>query len=157
MDGLRWERKGTGGPMALRIGCLSLSLALIGGSPCFADEPVSQAKPEVVELSGILRRPVKWTPQLEIVPAGVVRRIDLKGSLVEGNEAKEVLKDGQAVKVWGAVRTYLHQGGTPENPSPFPPQWMIQLEVTKVEKIDRTEDLLRVSGGRWCKEHACLP
>lgn len=126
--------------MGLRIGCLSLAMALIGALLCVAQEPASAAEPELVELSGIVRRPVKWTPQLEIVPAGVVKRIDLKGTLVEGNEAKEELKDGQAVKVWGVVRTRLHRGGTQENPSPFPRQWMIQLEVTKVEKVERVEE-----------------
>jgi hypothetical protein len=134
--------------MGLRIRWLSLAIALVWVLPCVAQEGASVAKPEVVELSGILRRPVKWSPQLEIVPAGVVKRIDLKGTLVEGNEAKEELKDGQAVKVWGVVRTWLHRGGTQENPSPFPRQWMIQLEVTKVEKVERVEDLLRGGDAR---------
>ena len=121
---------------------LSIALTVGIAGQGIAQEPTSESKAEVVELSGILRRPVKWVPQLEIVPSGVIQRIDLDGKLVEGGRTAG-LKDGQAIKVWGVVRTRLHRGGTAENPSPFPPQWMISLEVTKVQKLDDAMDVLK--------------
>jgi hypothetical protein len=82
---------------------------------------------EPIELSGILRRPPKWGPRLELVPAGRFRSIDLCGDLVYD------LPAGARIRVKGVVRSGLHTGGTPDHPSAFPAQWMICLFVTELE------------------------
>jgi hypothetical protein len=116
----------------------SLVIAVTSVAPSFAQgdqKPAPEAKP--VELSGRLRRPIKWTPQLEIVPAGQVQRIDLEGNLIRD------IKDGTPLRVRGVVRTRLHRGGTEQNPSPFPAQWIISLEVTEVEVLKDVSDVLK--------------
>lgn len=97
----------------------------------------SAPEPKPIELSGRLKRPIKWTPQLEIVPAGQVQRIDLEGDLLRD------IKDGTPVRVRGVARTRLHRGGTEQNPSPFPPQWIVWVEVTEVEVLKDALDVLK--------------
>ena len=110
-------------------------LAAIPASAVAERQQLPDIKP--IELSGRLRRPVKWTPQLEIIPAGQISRIDLEGGLIGD------IKDGTPVKVWGVVRSQLHRGGTASNPSPFPAQWIIWLEVTRLEPLDDPTSILR--------------
>lgn len=99
-------------------------------------------EPRPIELSGRLRRPVKWYPQLELVPAGQIQRFDLRGELLRD------LKEGTPIRVRGVVRSALHRGGTKENPSPFPAQWTIWLEVTNVQVMqDPLEDLKGLRDG----------
>lgn len=104
--------------------------------PAAAGGPSPRPEPQPVELSGRLVRPVKWTPQLEIIPSGQVRRFDLRGNLLDG------IKEGTPLRVRGVVRSELHRGGTPENPSPTPSQWLIWLEVTHVEILADPLDVL---------------
>jgi hypothetical protein len=97
-----------------------------------------QPEPQPIELSGRLRRPVKWTPQLELVPRGRdIARIDLQGNLLRD------LEDGTPIRVRGVVRSWLHRGDTAANRSPFPAQWMIQLEVTELEILEDPGDVLK--------------
>ena len=114
---------------AIAAACLLVCLVAAGQKPA--------PKPEPVELSGRLHRPIKWTPQLEIVPAGQVQRIDLEGELLRD------IKEGTPLRVRGVVRTRLHRGGTKDNPSPFPSQWIVWLEVTKVEVLKDAFDVLK--------------
>ncbi|MBA3313928.1 MAG: hypothetical protein H0T47_11675 [Planctomycetaceae bacterium] len=99
----------------------------------------SKPVPEVVELSGILRRPVKWTPQLELWPAGQIQRIDVQGKLLDD------VKEGTPIHVRGVVRTRLHRGGPS---SPFPAQWIIALEVTELEILKDPMVMLERTDGR---------
>jgi len=46
-------------------------------------------------------------------------------------------------RVRGVVRSRLHRGGTEENPSPFPAQWIVWLEVTEVEILKDVYDVLK--------------
>jgi hypothetical protein len=115
--------------LGMAVTCLALCMAA-GGQK-------TNPEPKPIELSGRLHRPVKWTPQLEIVPAGQVPRIDLKGELLRD------IKEGTPVRVRGVVRTRLHRGGTESNPSPFPPQWIVWLEVTEVEVLKDVYDVLK--------------
>jgi hypothetical protein len=87
-------------------------------------------EPQPIELSGRLIRPPKWTPQLELVPAGEIKRFDVTGALLNG------IEDGTPIRVKGVVSSPLHLGGSRTNPSPFPAQWIIELEVTEVEVLD---------------------
>ncbi len=120
-------------------------LILIAFLPCAAflaargpdaEEGHSKPQPQVVELSGTLLRPVKWSPQLELWPAGQIKHFDLQGKLLEGVE------EGTPIRVRGVVRTRLHRGGTKDNPSPFPVQWIIWLEVTELEILDDPKAVL---------------
>ena len=90
-------------------------------------------KAEPVVLSGRLHRPPKWSPQLDLGLSGQIRYFDLRGDLLES------IEEGTAIRVTGIVRTRYHRGGTPKNPSPFPAQWMIWLEVTELEVLGGTE------------------
>jgi hypothetical protein len=39
------------------------------------------------------------------------------------------------VRVGGVLGTEHHSGGTKENPSPFPPGWMVYMDVHEVEAL----------------------
>ena len=117
---------------------VSFVIALTTVAPSFAQsEPRPAPEPKPIELSGRLRRPIKWPPQLEIVPAGQIQRIDLEGNLIRD------IKEGTPLRVRGVVRTHLHRGGSEQNPSPVPPQWIISLEVTEVEVLKDVSDVLK--------------
>ena len=95
-------------------------------------------EPQPIELSGRLRKPIKWTPQLELIPSGQgIKHIDLGGPLLRN------IEEGTPIRVRGVVRSWLHRGGTKDNPSPFPPQWTIQLQVTHLEVLADPHDVLK--------------
>ena len=123
--------------MTRRDVCLGVVVAVVALAPVLAGpRAVSEAgrpKAEPVELSGRLRRPPKWSPQLDLGLSGHIRYFDLRGDLLKN------VKDGTAIRVTGVVRTRYHRGGTVENPSPFPAQWMIWLEVTELEVLEGVE------------------
>jgi hypothetical protein len=96
-----------------------------------------QPEPQAIDLSGRLHRPKKWYPQLELIPAGQIKRFDLQGQLLQG------IKEGTFLRVRGVVRSSLHRGGTRDNPSSIPPQWIIYLEVTEVKVLDHPLDVLK--------------
>jgi hypothetical protein len=125
---------------------LSLVGAVIAAAVCLGfaaagggDE--AAPKSQIVELAGRLQRPVKWDPQLELIPGGQIRRIDLHGKLLEG------VKEGTFLRVRGVVRSRLHRGGTAQNPSPFPAQWVIWLEVAELEVLDNPDQILKEVAG----------
>jgi hypothetical protein len=136
--------------MVVAVAAVVLGSVLAGTGAVSED---GRPKAEPVELSGRLRRPVKWSPQLDLGLSGQIRYFDLHGDLLEG------IKEGTALRVTGVVRTRYHRGGTAENPSPFPSQWVIWLEVTELEVLDGDgggsrggaggEGRSVPSGGRW--------
>lgn len=118
-------------------GLCGLVLVICLCSGALGAEQKPRTEMEMVELTGTLHRPIKWTPQLKIVPAGQIQHIDL-----EGNQIRDI-KEGTPLRVRGVVRSRLHRGGTKENPSPFPPQWIIWLEVSQVEVLKDARELLK--------------
>lgn len=94
-------------------------------------------EPQPIELSGRLIRPPKWTPQLELIPAGQIKRFDVTGPLLNG------IEDGTPIHVKGVVSSRLHLGGSKTNPSPFPGQWIIELEVTELKVLDDPQDVFQ--------------
>jgi hypothetical protein len=118
--------------LCLGIAVVVVTLAPVRAGPRAVSEDRSP-KAEPVELSGRLHRPPKWSPQLDLGLSGHIRYFDLRGDLLKN------VKEGNAIRVTGVVRTHYHRGGTPENPSPFPAQWMIWLEVTELEVLEDTE------------------
>jgi hypothetical protein len=115
--------------LGMAVACMAFCMAAAGQK--------TNPEPKSIELSGRLHRPIKWTTQLIIVPAGQVPKIDLKGKLLRD------IKEGTPVRIRGIVRTRLHRGGTKSNPSPFPPQWIVWLEVTEVEVLKDVYDVLK--------------
>jgi hypothetical protein len=107
---------------------------LIATTLLIAADERKPPEPQPIELSGRLRRPPKWTPQLELVPAGQIKQFDVTGPLLNG------IEDGTPIRVKGVVTSRLHLGGSKTNPSPFPAQWIIELEVTEVEVLDDPHD-----------------
>ena len=121
---------------------LLLAFLIIPSCACtngvIADEGEKRnPKPDSIEVSGRLHRPVKWTPQLELIPAGQIKRIDLQGQLLND------IKEGEFLHVRGVVHSRLHRGGTKENPSPFGAQWIIWLEVRELKMLDHPLDVLK--------------
>lgn len=94
------------------------------------DQSPYEPKCEAIELAGILRRGSKSPHRLDLLPAGGIKSFDLGGRLLDGVPVES------HIRVWGFVRSRLHAGGTSENPSPFPPQWYIYLEVTELEVLE---------------------
>jgi hypothetical protein len=45
------------------------------------------------------------------------------------------LQAGARIRVRGVLGTMYHAGGTKENPSPFPPAWVLYMEVREVEHL----------------------
>lgn len=100
--------------------------------------PAGTPRPRQIELSGRLRRPPKWYPQLQLFPGSKnFQRFDLQGKLLRD------IKEGTPIRVRGIVHSSLHHGGTKDNPSSVPPQWIIWLEVTKVEILKDPRDVLK--------------
>ncbi len=106
-----------------------LPFALAAGS---ADE-ASPSRAEPIELSGVLHRPIKWSPQLQVWPVGQFKQIDLQGEMLDG------LEEGTPIGVKGIVRSHLHTGG---DDSPFPAQWIVWMEVTEVKVLQDKRDVL---------------
>lgn len=124
--------------MKTRLSLASIVIAVTACLVLAADQAKeSPPQPEPIELSGRLVRPVKWTPQLELMPAGQIKRFDIQGKLLEAH------KEGTFLRVRGVVRSRLHTGGTDKNPSPFLAQWMIWLEVTEAEALQDPLDVLK--------------
>ncbi len=67
---------------------------------------------------------------MELIPPSRCRSFDLYGNLLKDVPA------GANIRVKGVVRSRLHTGGTEDNPSAFPPQWIIGVEVTELEILD---------------------
>jgi len=105
-----------------------VAVAALGGARRSVPER-RRAKAEPIELCGRLHRPGKWSPQLDLGVGGRIRYLDLDGELLRG------IKEGTALRVVGVVRSHYHRGGTADNPSPFPPQWIISLAVTELEVL----------------------
>jgi len=129
--------------VALYVRHLEAQLTLPSGAPreSVARQPMPPAC-EPIELSGILRRPGKSSPVLELVPAGRIR------SIIIGGAPLGDLPAGTPIRVKGVVRSSLHTGGTKENLSPFPPQWYVSLVVTELEILDDPMIMLERKRGR---------
>ena len=91
-----------------------------------------QPKPEPIELTGLLHRPAKWSPQLDMGVSGHIRYFDLEGKLLQD------IPDGTPIRVKGVVRSRFFSA---EGQSPFPAQWIISLYVTELEILANRESV----------------
>jgi hypothetical protein len=46
------------------------------------------------------------------------------------------LQPGTRIRVRGTLGTFHHAGGSKENPSPFPPAWVLYMDVHEVDKVE---------------------
>ena len=101
------------------------------GNTAAGDEPKA---PKLWALEGELKVHPKFLYRYYLVLLGTGQICALYGA--EDQLARLKLPIG--VNVRGVLGTKYHDGGTKENPSPFPPGWTLYMDVHEVEplKID---------------------
>ena len=115
---------------ATAAGAVAVGTAALGGTAA-GDEPKA---PKLWTLEGELKVHPKFLYRYYLVLLGTGQICALYGA--EDQLARLKLPIG--VNVRGVLGTKYHDGGTKENPSPFPPGWTLYMDVQEVEplKID---------------------
>jgi hypothetical protein len=115
---------------ATAAGAVAVGTAALGGTAA-GDEP---KPPKLWTLEGELKVHPKFLYRYYLVLLGTGQICALYGA--EDQLARLKLPIG--VNVRGVLGTKYHDGGTKENPSPFPPGWTLYMDVHEVEplKID---------------------
>jgi hypothetical protein len=115
---------------ATAAGAVVVGTAALGGTAA-GDEP---KPPNLWTLEGELKVHPKFLYRYYLVLLGTGQTCALYGA--EDQLARLKLPIG--VNVRGVLGTKYHDGGTKENPSPFPPGWTLYMDVHEVEplKID---------------------
>ena len=107
-----------------------------------ADADSKPAPDRSVQLTGTFHASPKWFARLAVFPAGTTKFVDLEVPKALGG-----IPDGTPVRVRGIFRTTVI-GPTKNNPSPFPTQWGIFLEVSEIEKFATVEDAFKEARDR---------
>jgi hypothetical protein len=115
---------------ATAAGAVVVGTAVLSGTAA-GDEP---KPPKLWTLEGELKVHPKFLYRYYLVLLGTGQICALYGA--EDQLARLKLPIG--VNVRGVLGTKYHDGGTKENPSPFPPGWTLYMDVHEVEplKID---------------------
>ena len=115
---------------ATAAGAVAVGTAVFSGTAA-GDEP---KPPKLWTLEGELKVHPKFLYRYYLVLLGTGQICALYGA--EDQLARLKLPIG--VNVRGVLGTKYHDGGTKENPSPFPPGWTLYMDVHEVEplKID---------------------
>ena len=115
---------------ATAAGAVAVGTAVLSGTAA-GDEP---KRPKLWTLEGELKVHPKFLYRYYLVLLGTGQICALYGA--EDQLARLKLPIG--VNVRGVLGTKYHDGGTKENPSPFPPGWTLYMDVHEVEtlKID---------------------
>ena len=115
---------------ATAAGAVAVGTAVLSGTAA-GDEP---KPPKLWTLEGELKVHPKFHYRYYLVLLGTGQICALYGA--EDQLARLKLPIG--VNVRGVLGTKYHDGGTKENPSPFPPGWTLYMDVHEVEplKID---------------------
>jgi len=120
---------------ATAAGAVAVGTAALGGTAA-GDEPKA---PKLWTLEGELKVHPKFLYRYYLVLLGTGQICALYGA-DHGREQDQLarLKLPIGVKVRGELGTKYHDGGTKDNPSPFPPGWTLYMDVHEVEplKID---------------------
>ena len=116
---------------ATAAGVLAVGTTALGGTAA-GDEPKA---PKLWTLEGELKVHPKFIYRYYIVLLGG-QMCALYGS-DHGREPDQLarVKLPDFVRVRGVLGTEHHSGGTKENPSPFPPGWMLYMNVHEVEAL----------------------
>ena len=115
---------------ATAAGAVAVGTAVLSGTAA-GDEP---KPPKLWTLEGELKVHPKFLYRYYLVLLGTGQICALYGA--EDQLARLKLPIG--VNVRGVLGTKYHDGGTKDNPSPFPPGWTLYMDVHEVEplKID---------------------
>jgi hypothetical protein len=120
---------------ATAAGAVAVGTAALGGTAA-GDEPKA---PKLWTLEGELKVHPKFLYRYYLVLLGTGQICAMYGA-DHGREQDQLarLKLPIGVKVRGVLGTEYHDGGTKENPSPFPPGWTLYMDVHEVDplKID---------------------
>jgi len=120
---------------ATAAGAVAIGTAVLSGTAA-GDE---RKPPKLWTLEGELKVHPKFLYRYYLVLLGTRQICALYGA-DHGREEDQLarLKLPIGVKVRGVLGTEYHDGGTKENPSPFPPGWTLYMDVHEVEtlKID---------------------
>ena len=91
---------------------------------------------EVTTLEGILKVHPKYLYKYYIVTDGG-RNIALNETLSRVEYSKlRGIKPGTQIRVRGRPGTFLHEGSTEGNPSPFGRTWVVYMKVKEVERTN---------------------
>ena len=116
---------------ATAAGAVAAGAAL--GNTAAGDEPKA---PKLWALEGELKVHPKFLYRYYLVLLGTGQICALYGA-DHGREQDQLarLKLPIGVKVRGVLGTKYHDGGTKENPSPFPQGWTLYMDVHEVEPV----------------------
>jgi hypothetical protein len=117
---------------AAAAGAVAVGTTAVLGATAVGDEPKA---PKLWTLEGELKVHPKFIYRYYIVLLGG-QMCALYGS-DHGREPDHLagVKLPDFVRVRGVLATEHHDGGTKENPSPFPPGWMVYMDVHEVEAL----------------------
>lgn len=120
--------------VALMVGFFGVILLNATGKAGKKDETTIKLS----TLEGVLRIHPKFLYKYYIVAYGG-QTCALYGNARERElENLKNIKEGTKIRVRGQLDTFLHKGGSEENPSPFPKTWVIYMIPKEVIKL--TED-----------------
>src|SRR5262245_492672 len=117
---------------AAAAGGVAVGTAILSGTAA-GDEPKA---PKLWTLEGELKVHPKFLYRYYLVLLGTGQICALYGS--DHNREPDQLARVRLpdfVRVRGVLGTAHHAGGTKENPSPFPPGWMLYMDVHEVEAL----------------------
>jgi len=109
---------------------LSFSCLVIFVSPSYAVSEAKQSIQEQTTLEGTLKEHPKWLFKY-LIKLGSGQEIALR----DLHDALKEIIPGSFIKVQGCLATTYHSGGTKDNPSPFSAQWVVYMDVKKVEVL----------------------
>jgi len=118
-----------------RAASIGLTIALVAflGRLAYTSETESDEEPATLE--GMLKVHPKFLYKYYIAAyGGQTCALYGKGRARECPALKDI-KPGTYIRVRGRLGTFLHKGGTKDNPSPFGRTWVIYMQVVEVEKL----------------------
>lgn len=86
-------------------------------------------------LEGVLRVHPKFLYKYYIVAYGGQTCALYGGTLAREPEKLKDIKPGTWIRVRGQLGTFLHRGGSKDNPSPFSRTWVIYMELKEVTEL----------------------
>ena len=115
---------------AFLIGFIGVGSLIIAGEK-------GETSVKLSTLEGVLRVHPKFLYKYYIVAYGG-QTCALYGD-THTNEPEKLkdMKPGTQIRVRGCLGTFLHSGGSKDNPSPFPRTWVIYMELKEVTELRR--------------------
>ena len=115
---------------------LAVVLSYVAWGGAYAEEPKkSEPQEAACTLEGTLKVHPKYLYRYYIAGLGNAQTCALFGSEEFKEEAFKEIKEGSRIRVTGRLGTRYHSGGTAANLSPFPPTWIIYMDVETVKVL----------------------